>query len=1282
MVENGEELKELIKELKELRKRLDEIERRVNQLAEKLTERPKEEAILPPEEKIIPEEKGEIIETPQYEEVAIEIPEEKREPIEDKASAVQPIPKEEIIPGEPSFPEKPPKEIEFTLGSSVFQRIGLLFILIAFISAGYWIYSEITYGTSQYKIILIYIFVLMVYSGGFSLIFAGTRIHRSPSLPTWYGESMLATGVAILMAGALISRYWFFVINDMALAGIMTGIIGFNFILAKTLESKGLLLEGILNVIIVGFIIAWFLPYYPVAQIYMMTLFILLFVRLPENIRENSKIMAGFYSKFIILAAIQRYAVVVRGVEPNWLIQLVSVLSISLLYGSFELQRINYSWNSFLSAFSIVLISFILSCALEPVLVAIASILIIGMIIHWLKKPEIDLKFILIDEGIGLFYSIYLTIYGLFNYVMFAPPMWRVSLWLLTYPGLLILILTNLKIGLCLKSLSPEKIAEISNIHEVSIAIPVLNYFFFAVLALLTQDPWTAIVLPFIPISLTLINELTGMRGSYNYLLASISASAIFFFKNIDYLVVLISSVSYLLLIPMMRKLERGINEPLNMLFINTISLTAILRIMMINSSLSSYCYIILYSYLVGNALLLYSSKSTVSELSGRFDKAISLLYLDQIVISVSPIILVPPHLISIILIYSTINLVGYKSRYNHNLSLIILVIIPYIWSIINNVSISNLDIIALVSCYVFLLFMRGILVYFDHEAFGDLDFYLTIVSGSIALVSVTYDLIPLSIIILLSFLVANLLIGEKLDSMFHQAMSTYAFIGVVSTFYFGYLTLFNQIDITSLLYLMAFSIYNLITLQRKDFDLAKANLLAYPLLIYLFFIGHVINWSYVYLFALGIMSLSIYGLRDKLILEKPLYWMFYNSIFWLTNFIGAITTIKINELAIFAIYVADYYLLSRNKLIESDISFILNVGNNAVLLMLCFPQFTLSVPELQLLLAIYAYAGFNYLADWIPHSKDLTNLFFPIQLAFGYYFIFNEIQFMVYLAYATIAFISLSIALWRTSLMTAISVSAALVIMSFIEADSYLVLITLIILIASFTYFGMNTEPVAVLLALPPIISFTYNQNINPLISASIGVIFLVITEIRRSIKTEAKAYFLLHPIITYLISLGIIIASFYVSQIDLFITILTFGLGTMIISWLIDFLRDIRELSYYTLLGSITSSLVIAWRYLLSVETTIFVAVIGIFTLVAGMLTDRPPVRIIGLTTMLAIAFKGVMDIVWLIERTIISQFLRIALISLFLGGVFLSISYIYIKLYKFREQLKTRILGTKRD
>jgi len=136
---------------------------------------------------------------------------------------------------------------------------------------------------------------------------------------------------------------------------------------------------------------------------------------------------------------------------------------------------------------------------------------------------------------------------------------------------------------------------------------------------------------------------------------------------------------------------------------------------------------------------------------------------------------------------------------------------------------------------------------------------------------------------------------------------------------------------------------------------------------------------------------------------------------------------------------------------------------------------------------------------------------------------------------------------------------------------------------------------------------------------------------------------------------------------QMEFFTPLLAYALIVMISAWIIDLFYDIQSLTDYVMLGSITASIVIVLKYWASIETTIFLAILGIFTLLAGMVTDRPRTRIIGLTTMLATALKGAADVVSFLEKMAIAGSLKVAIVSLFLGLTFLGISYIYLKFYK---------------
>ena len=364
---------------------------------------------------------------------------------------------------------------------------------------------------------IIYAFQGLIYSAGLILIFAGSRVYKT-SLPRWYGDSMAASGIAVLMGASIIAYYLFNIISTVYLGGLLAGTIVLNYLLARRFNSKGLMLEAIISAIMIGFIISWFIPAYPIGQLYLMTLFVVLFVRLPENVKENSKIMLSFYVKFVSLALFQRYVLWIKNMTPDPLIYYLSVLSCTLLYISFEMQSINRTHNALFSATSIGIISYIVGVPLEPTFCAVLANYIAGVIIHAFKKPAIKLENLAVDEVIGIIYAIALSVYSANS--GYFPDTGPHVFFVKAYIGFLIICASIAKAGIDLKLVKDEAEREKISKSQIGPLIIVLSYLVLIGLVSFPVDQMSLFIIPLMPISIVIIADLLDFERDFNYFIS------------------------------------------------------------------------------------------------------------------------------------------------------------------------------------------------------------------------------------------------------------------------------------------------------------------------------------------------------------------------------------------------------------------------------------------------------------------------------------------------------------------------------------------------------------------------------------------------------------------------------------------------------------------------------------------------------------------------------------------------------------------------------------------
>ncbi|MGQ4891348.1 MAG: hypothetical protein ACP6IP_02565 [Candidatus Njordarchaeia archaeon] len=1151
-----------------------------------------------------------------------------------------------------------PRDLEFTIGTSIFQRLGLLFIIVSSVFVTYWVYSEIIVQLS------IFVKVLVVLSFGLLITLIGVYFVTS-SFPRWYGEGLTSSGIAIIFLTTLISYYHLKVMGFYETVALMSSAFLLDVFLANRFKLWGLIIESLGGAILVGFIVAWGFPNYPYSQMYAVVLFIFLFLRLQHEQRSNLKIMLASYSLIGVVSIIQRVALYLKALEPHYSLQLIATLTPIVIYLSYESQEgINRPLNSYVSMFLMVVNAVIFDL---PTIYFVASAFLFmaaSFIAHKISNPELDAKYFISEMLLYVLAWTFITAYiiarlTIYNFV--ENP-------LIAYSGLGFIFFEILKIKFERKkyAIRGEELFK-AKFEELTFLI-----YFFGIGIGIALGVFESNFVLFIPITIYLLMNLMGVDNSINNLLSFASYLMVLAaLKTVNTYMLLIS---YLVLFSFyLYKRDWGSPEDLDvlsLLFVGFTSTGVVLRLAL--SDFKIFILAPLYLYTI------YSIKENKSHGRDNIKERVFKIYpmIITYLLFITAIFAIPiyviPLLVSVVFIYAAYNFYGETSNLNDYPALLMPFVLFYLNNVNYGMDVNLLASALFISSYTLRIFFykhRGIKVEFY-------DFYITsaISASLIYLISAANNLLTISTAFVLATL--NILFGNVSKSQLHQALSNYVYVGLL-TFVLSGLTLVN-LKIVYLLYLYIFAIYLLENFFKFNEGLMDANMLGFP--VALLIIVHEGSPILSLLVAILVPILIGYQLtttKKELLEQFPTYslpkFVYYVSILAAPLLVQQIYSIPI--------YISNVFLLvylSKLKVLNDFESTVITIYSNLYIFYL--ELIALGFISVIVLILIYLNFMIFLKTDWINFSKETALFLFPYQITYGYFSIFHSLPYINYVALATVAILAITVPYYKAGLFPAINYVAALTLIGFTQNDPVLVSTLLVIYIVTYSISALEDHPVLLLTLMIPLAIFTYFNQVFPPIMAVYGIDYIFVGTLYNYIKEGAekdsrwKALLdiFANPLWNVSLAYGLFIYTIIIYGLDVVIWSATFFAAVFAISFIVDFAEDFKFVSHYAFISSLALTVLVIYQFGLKIETTAFVSLVAVITIFSGALTDRSQNRKLGVLTLLAASFKGVADIFNYLTSSNISVFLKIALGFLAIGFLLLATSYLYLKVYPGKESI----------
>ena len=1297
MSNDEDEIRRILEEIRELRKRLDELEKRVLEY-----ERRKMIGVKEPKFEI--ERKMEVMleeveetaksaEEAKIEEVSpvikeefkpeIRIPEETKEkaffgeippPKEPSATITEElsVEEEEIIPE-----EKPlKKSLEITVGMSLFMRIGLLFLIIASITAGYWVYTEIIYRLSLlYKIGI-------AYSFGIILLLFGLELF-SRDVPRWYAEISSAGGIASLIGISVLS-YFLHIFDLIALVLVMGIILTGDFALSRIFHSKAMFIEGLINAILIGFVIAWWFPSFPYAQIYMLALFVLLFNRLSESARCNNLFVLSAYCSMMGIALAQSIAMLIRG-ESNPILGTIAASSVAIIYLFYDTQKINRIYNS-IAAFSLIVVaSMILLTPPELILGVVLSTYVINLIERLKLDIKISLHQSLVEVFLGNLIALAIPVYSLFinapyyvsylsisnSVVSLSAPTARTYLGFILQGFLFLKLIIDKK--LCITGPESTRVRKEGISAYIILLLVVYGVMIYITVDYLGYLLASILILPFLYLPDILgLSEEWKIKLLFHVFILSIYVLLIALkTAMISILLISIILIDTLQLLTTIRFSEHDLIFIPKYLSTLLATLIVIYRVVIniipsipeISLSIVLESYVPLYICVL--SLLIWSSKFKKQKEQPEVNYiiiSISVLYLIQLILLFGFSTYIIIHIVSLVLLFSLIEYNVSTHISNYILSLFLLSVYSVYSSSINSIIPT---VIGLAS----IMFIKLLSTRKSEITWNSLYNYAIMLLLLPPMIRASYIDVLIPTAILASYIASHFYISIKYEGTFNYAITVYGLVGLYSLIIPEVILLFG-IEISILYFATIYILFSIVALLIGDPGLVRANLLVFPIPIILFY--RVINLQHLFYFIetlFIIASATIIAAREKIRIKGTIPLRYISESVFLFSITGYTALLAYYfGVSPIIIYMLVFIVLSKLNALTKFAARAFVFCTHALIFLITTNIIYLGL-EIALTM-IYASAIIFHLTPWIKEAKKITHALTPYELALGYIFIFKYSLVATIIVLATISLISILIAVWKTGTLPALSIIAVFTLVSLSPVQPWLLIICSAVLLVSLIIIGIQTYSWIPSLLLPSFI-IMYLANVIPVQSLiAIATAHVISNELNRIRKKELRPVLSLLP--SYIVFVKVSAILFYVlitDPINSYILLLVFYIALSLGSWLLDRKMSLKEVSHYITLSSIAIAFLIFYNYGLRVETTILIGILGVLTLIGGLTLDRKYVRIAGVSLMMLSAVKVSYDIIMQISALQLSMILKVALSSLVIGVVFLIASYLYLRFYKTR-------------
>ena len=1143
--------------------------------------------------------------------------------------------------------ESEPRDIELTIGSSLFQRLGILFIIVSSILATYWLYSAII------LYLPLYVKVAIVSSFGVLVVLAGIKLSSS-DLPRWYAEGLTSSGVAILFITTFISYYPFKIINITWASIAFLTILVTELFIAKKFNFKGLIIESLLGAILVGIIVAWNFPNYPYSQVYTVALFIIVFQRMPIDLKDDLKIMVISFLVIEFISVLQGFLIYSGSLVPHSTLQLVSLLSPAMIYWAFEsreaVNRLTNQWISWLS----ILLNFIIFGSPVEFLVIIVSLhMLIAFLVHRFTNVNLPIN--------SLFSDLFMS---LLTWLIIAGRLEQSLLFTLdaiklysAYIGLIPLLVSVAKIKL------EKKFYE--HIDREPIGQPIsflLSTSFYVSIALISMIVGSIdrVYVAFLPLLIYVILKYIRVNDYYNNTIGSISYLLILIFIPINHIAVIASYIAFFMILLKFSGVQYVFEDPLSLVLLSFLTIIVQAKITVFDPSPLSVIPIYTYlCFLVFGVIRNYIRDEYVKSFG------IFVVYIAHILPFLTIDFFRVYGVVSLITAYLISKLSGFTNRVNDyilNASLVFLMI----YNLYTQLFIE----ILLYSAYITSLGLRTVTYKVKSLKFDQADFILTIGISFIPTYLISFSSNQFLIeMLLLSIVTINILNGFLSNNQLIQALSTYAYIGLSSLLIKGINIL--GLNIMYIIYFYVFLTYLSLNFITRNKGLTIANMLGYPaalILIYaqgFTFLIPIASMGIPYL--IGFQTLSHGDVEEEL----GLMWFFSKIIFMLSTIASSLLVVRTYSLSIYGLNLLLLVYLSKRRVFNELESHLLPVMSSSILMFLEY--YTPLVSPIILFTSIYANLALFTYTRWIKHSGKIVLFMFPYQLTYGYLTTFSTVPYIDISAIITLGLLAVLIALQKPNIMVAINNVIALSIIGFSQGSQIILSGLILVYIFSFWYAYHDKIPITLLTLIAPVGLFIYKGLIFPHLSAVLGLTYLISTvSYRRNIDESKLSPFdkIITMITTGPVTIGISFGLYYVTLIlislDVYFYSVIFMASLFIATFFIDFAFDVEQLSQYTLLASLGLIGCIIYKFGPQIETTIYIAIVAVLTIVFGILTDRSNTRKVGVLSMLGVSFKGVVDIFIYVTFSNLSIFLKIAIGFLLLGLVLLLTSYLYLKFY----------------
>ena len=1303
MGDDNNELRWILDEIKALKKRLDELEKRVLEYERRRAIKVEE---LRPEIEIkveeIPEKVEEIVKPTEEVEKApsaiekefkpeilisrgVEISEEVKEEVPPSEVEEPTLKEPSVIPSEAIrveeeeiLSEEAPlkKSLEIAVGMSLFMRIGLLFLIIASIIGGYWLYTAVIYRLPlSYKIGI-------AYSFGIILLLFGLRLF-SKDVPRWYAESASASGIAALIGISVLS-YTLNVFDLRAFALVMGVILVGDFVLSRIFDSVAMFIEALINAIFIGFVIAWWFPSFPYAQIYMLALFVLLFNRLSESARCNSLFVLSAYLSITGIAIAQSVAMLMRG-ESNPILGAIAALSIAVIYLFYDTQKVSRIYNS-IAALSLIMVTAVILFT-PPEL--ILGVILLTYVINFIERLKLDIKISmhqsLVEVFLGNLAALAIPVYGLFitEYHSVSSLSINSSItpvitpFIKTYLGFILQGFLFLKIVIDRKlyTTEPEKVTIEKGDAFAYITLLLIVY---GIMVYVTADYLGYLAASILVLAFFYLPDMLGLSEEqeikliFHVFTLSIYTLLIAYRTTIiSVLLVSIILIDTLQLVTAIRLLESESVFIPRYIMVSLATLVATYRIVItaithlpeisLNIVLESYVPL----YICVSSLLIWFNKYKKQEQQLRTDYtivSISIPYLIQLVLLFGFSTYVIIHIVSLVLLFSLIECSVTAHISNYVLPLFLMSIFSIYSPLID-------AIIPITVGLVSIMFIKLLSAKIHEMTWNSSYNYAIMLLLLPLIIRTSYMDVLISTLILASYTVSHLYISIKYRDTFNYAISVYGLIGLHSLITLEPLLLFN-IEISILYFVTIYILLSVIALLIRDLGLVRANLLVFPIPTILFYrVVNLQNWFYFIETLFIVASATIIATKEKIMAKDalPLYYVPESVfLFSITGYTALLAYYF--GLPPIIIYMSVFIVLSKLNALTRFAAGSFVFYSHVLMFLIATNIISLSL-EIALVV-IYANAVVFHLTPWVKEAKKITHALTPYELAIGYLFMFKYSFIATIIILATISLISVLIAICKTGALPALSIIAVFTLISLSPVQPWLLIICSAIILASLTVIGIQTYSWIPSLLLPSFV-IMYMANAIPVQSLiAVAAAHIISNELNRIRRREHRPIFSLLP--SYIVFIKVSAILFYTLIADpahSYVLLLIFYIVLSLSSWFLDRKMNLEELSHYITLSSIAIALLIFYNYGLRIETTVLMGVLGVLTLIGGLTLDRKYVRITGVSLMMLSAVKVAYDIIMQISALQLSMILKVALGSLVIGIVFLIASYLYLRFYKTR-------------